>query len=71
MERKELLMLNPREYEHPWDKKFLGTLEEIPGVEKLAREFQKHGLERYYTIIYTGSYLKVSESQLSKNYTMS
>ena len=36
MERKELLMLNPREYEHPWDKNFSGTLEDIQGIGKIS-----------------------------------
>ena len=50
------------------DKLFLRKLKGTPGVKKFAKEFQKHGLERYYTIIYTGSYLKVSESQFPEIY---
>ena len=68
MERKQLKMLNPRLYEHPQDEYCLRKLEGAPGAKKFAKEFQKHGLERYYTIIYTGSYLKVSESQFPDIY---
>jgi hypothetical protein len=68
IERKKLVMLNPREYEHHMDKYLLRKLEETPGAEKFAREFQKHGLEKYYSIIYTGSYLKVSEDQFPDVY---
>ncbi len=66
MERKELVMLNPREYEHPWDKKALDLLKDTTGLEKLTKEFYKHGLERVLRIQYTGSYLKVTDTHLSK-----
>lgn len=62
MERKQLLMLNPREYEHPWDKKALDTLKGQKGFDKLANEFYKHSLERVLRIQYTGSYLKVTNT---------
>lgn len=61
IDRKKLILLNPREYEHPFDKKALNTLEGTPGLDKLVREFYKHGLERVFRILYTGSYLKVKE----------
>ena len=68
MERKQLVKLKPYEYEHKNDKYLLTKLEGTPGAETFGREFQKRGLEKYYTIIYTGSYLKVSESQFSDVY---
>jgi len=68
MERKQLLMLNPREYEHPLDLKALNTLEGTPGLDKLTRKFYKHGIERMLRIQYTGSYLKVKENQFPDVY---
>ena len=62
MERKELVMLNPREYEHPWDKTALDKLKGTPGLENLTKEFYKHGLERVLRVQYTGSYLKVTDT---------
>lgn len=62
VEQKELLLLNPREYEHPWDKKALDTLKKQKGFDKLANEFYKHSLERVLRIQYTGSYLKVTDT---------
>jgi len=68
MTRKQLLMLNPREYEHPLDKKALNMLEGTPGLEKVTRYFYKHGLERMLRVQYTGSYLKVTKTQFPDIY---
>lgn len=62
MERKKLILLNPREYEHSLDKQALNTLEGTPGLEKFARKYNKYAVERYFRILYTGSYLRVNES---------
>lgn len=62
MERKKLFLLNPREYEHSLDKQALNTLEGTPGLEKLARKYNKHAVERYFRLMYTGSYLRINES---------
>lgn len=70
MERKELLMLNPREYEHPLDKKALNALEGTPGLEKLAREYNKHFIERMVRIGYTGSCLRVNENNFPDIYQL-
>ena len=61
-ERKKLFLLNPREYEHPFDKRALNSLEGTPGLEKLARKYNKHAIERILRLQYTGSNLKVTES---------
>lgn len=66
IDKKKLHMLNPREYEHPLDKKALDTLKDTPGLEKLTKEFYKHGLERVLRVQYTGSYLKVTDSHFPK-----
>jgi len=68
LERKKLLLLKPQEYEHDFDKAALKTLEGTPGLEKLAREFNKHAVERYYKLMYTGSYIKVKPSNFPDVY---
>jgi Zn-dependent protease with chaperone function len=62
MGREKLILLNPREYEHSLDKQALNTLEGTPGLEKLARKYNKHAVERYFRLMYTGSYLKINET---------
>jgi len=59
---KKLVLLNPREYEHSLDQQALNALEGTPGLEKLARKYNKHAVERYSRLMYTGSYLRISET---------
>lgn len=68
MERKNLVLLNPREYEHSLDRKALNALENTPGLDKVAKEFYKHAIERVLRIQYTGSYLKVTETHFPDAY---
>jgi Zn-dependent protease with chaperone function len=65
MERKKLYQLHPREYEHGFDRKALETLEETPGLERFARKFNKHAIERDSKLIFTGSTIKVTESNFT------
>lgn len=60
MERKKLLLLNPMEYEHDFDRQALKKLEGTPGLEKLARKLNKHGFERFERLKNTGSNIKVT-----------
>ncbi len=64
MDRTKLLLLNPAEYEHPADRIALEKLEGTPGLEKLVRYYYKLEVERTQRIIYTGSYLKVTDQNL-------
>lgn len=68
IDKKKLLRLNPREYEHGADRKALNALEGTPGLEKLVRKINKHGVERVIRLSYTGSYLKVTESNFPDIY---
>jgi hypothetical protein len=68
LERKKLLLLKPQEYEHEFDKAALQTLEGTPGLEKLARKFNKHAVERYFRLMYTGSYLKANKTNFPELY---
>lgn len=60
--KKQILMgLNPKEYEHPFDKKALNALEGTPGLEVLVRKFNQYGIEKLMKIQYTGSNIKVNQ----------
>lgn len=61
MERQKLYQLQSIEYEHEFDRKALETLEGTPGLEKLARKYNKHAIERVMRLQYTGSALKVND----------
>lgn len=54
--------LNPREYEHPLDKKTLDALEKTAGLDALVRKFYDLGFERVFRLELTGSSLKVTSS---------
>ncbi|MGB9937411.1 MAG: M48 family metallopeptidase [Methanobacterium sp.] len=70
IKRQKLILLNPREYEHPFDKKALNTLEGTPGLEKFAREYNKHAIERVMRLQYTGSCIKVHENNFPDVYQL-
>jgi Zn-dependent protease with chaperone function len=40
----------PSEYEHPPDAKALRALWSVPGMDTLIRQFNKHAIERYFTV---------------------
>ncbi len=69
-ERKKLILLNPREYEHPFDRQALNALEGTPGLEKLVRKIFKHGYERAIRLQYTGSYLKITPDNFPDIYKL-
>lgn len=56
----KLTTLEPREYEHPFDKKALDALERTKGLDTLVKKFYEYGIERIFQIQYTGSNLKVT-----------
>ena len=60
MALKKLTTLEPREYEHPFDKKALDALERTKGLDTLVKKFYEYGIEHIFTIQYTGSNLKVT-----------
>ncbi|HHT18055.1 MAG TPA: M48 family metalloprotease [Methanobacterium sp.] len=70
MERKELLLLNPAEYEHHFDKSALKTLEGTPGLEKAVKYVHKHGVERIIRLSYTGSNIKVTSDNFPELYKL-
>ncbi|WP_315742051.1 M48 family metallopeptidase [Bradyrhizobium sp. SZCCHNR1075] len=58
--------LHPYEYEHPFDAKALDALQSTVGLDAVVREFNEHGLERYITVQYTGSNLRISPDSYPK-----
>lgn len=68
MELVKIEGLNPREYEHPLDKKALNTLERTAGLDLLVRKFYELGIERFLRLEFVGSNLKVTPSSLPDIY---
>ena len=67
--KKELIThLDSREYEHPFDKKALETLEGTPRLEALVKKFYQYGIERLLKIQYTGSNIKVTKNNFPQLY---
>jgi len=60
--------LHPYEYEHPFDAKALDALQATTGLDILVRQFNKHFTERFITIQYTGSNLKITKNTYPKVY---
>lgn len=60
MERQVLKRLTPYEYQHPFDRQALLTMQRTPGFPALMRKISELGVETYYRILFTGSCLKVT-----------
>lgn len=61
--------LHPYEYEHPFDAKALNMLEGTVGLDTLIKLFNKHAVERWITIQYTGSNLKLTKETYPEIYS--
>lgn len=66
--KKILMGLNHSQYEHPFDKKALETLEGTKGLSTAGKFITKHMVERVYTVQYTGSHLKITSDNYPKIY---
>lgn len=66
--KKILSGLDHTQYEHPFDKKALGTLESTPGLGIVGNFITKHTIERIYTVQHTGSNLKVTKDSYPRIY---
>ena len=62
MSRKKLTNLNPREYEHPYDKRALDSLQNTKGLDTLVKKFYEYGVEKIFNIQLTGSHLRVTST---------
>ena len=70
MDLKKLEKLDPREYEHPLDKKALDALEKTKGLDTLVRKFYDMGLEEILRIQFTGSNLRVTPNSFPDLYDL-
>ncbi len=68
MRQKLLRNLMAGDYEHPFDRKALNTLERTPGLEKVSRYIVKQTIERIYTIQYTGSNIQITRRNYPEIY---
>ena len=68
MQKRRINDLSSREYEHPFDKSTLEKLESIPGLPIIIQKLYEKSFERIFRLQNTGSYLKISKSNLSKVY---
>ncbi len=66
MAREILYNLDPREYEHPFDKRALDALHNTKGLDTLVKKFYEYGVERIFTINLTGSNLRVTSSSFPR-----
>ena len=62
--------LHPYEYEHPFDARALNTLQSTPGLDAVVRQYNKHAVERYITIQYTGSNIRITKENYPKIYEL-
>lgn len=68
MTRKKLSMINPKDYEHPFDIETREMLENTAGLDMLIRQVNKIGIERILKIQYTGSNLRVNKTNFPTLY---
>lgn len=68
MTRQTLTGLDHSQYEHPFDKMALQKLESIPLLTKFFTWMTTNTIEKIYTVQYTGSNLKVTNSNYPKIY---
>ena len=66
--KKILLGLDHSQYEHPFDKKALETLESTPGLTAAGKYVTKQTIERIYTVQYTGSHLRITKDSYPQIY---
>ena len=65
---KRIINLDPREYEHPFDKKALDTLQGTKGLDTLVKKFYEYGVEKIFNIQLTSSNLRVTQSSFPELY---
>lgn len=66
--QKVLQGLNHREYEHPFDKAALQTLEKTPALPLILKAFNKNTLDKLFKLQHAGSKVEISELHFPKLY---
>ena len=69
-ERIVLEELNPKEYEHPLDRKAINTLEAIPGVRKLVEKIWEKFLQKFLILEFMGSNLRITNENYPEIYKL-
>ncbi len=67
---KRIVNLDPREYEHPFDKKALDALQRTKGLDTLVKKFYEYGVEKIFNIQLTSSNLRVTPSSFPDLYNI-
>ncbi len=67
---KRIPNLDPREYEHPFDKKALDALQSTKGLDTLVKKFYEYGVEKIFHIQLTSSNLRVTQNSFPKLYSL-
>ena len=70
MEILKIHELDPREYEHPFDKKALNNLQRTAGLDTLIRKFYEKGFEKAFKVGFMGSYLRVNARNFPELHTL-
>ncbi len=60
MSRKILSGLNSQTYEHPFDRKALASLQNMPGISPLLKKVNEYGIDRLLRLQTIGSQIKVT-----------
>ncbi len=63
-------MIPVKSYLYPGDEAAIQTVNSIPGFEKLLAFISKNSVERYYDIVYTSTYLKLTEKTAPEIHAM-
>jgi Zn-dependent protease with chaperone function len=67
---KILYGLNHAEYEHPFDKAALQTLEKTPALPLILKAFNKNTLDKLFKLQHAGSKVEISDSHFPKLYQL-
>lgn len=59
-----LTRLKAEDYEHEGDKAALDTLKKTKGFDILTKKVNEYGIERFFKIMYTGSYIRVNKDNI-------
>lgn len=70
MRRKHLLGLDPKSYEHPFDKQALAKLEKIPGIKTVTDAFLNWAYVKWHIIELRGSNFKITEESCPDLYRL-
>jgi hypothetical protein len=68
MTRKILTGISPQTYEHPFDRKALASLQNLPGISPLLKKVNEYGIERLLRLQSLGSEIRVTSRNFPQLY---